>query len=47
MNTPPIGRVTKPTPNVATDAKRLIQASPDGKKVRPIVTAKNAYVVKS
>jgi hypothetical protein len=32
----PIGRIRKPTPNVAREAKRLIEGSSDGKNVRPI-----------
>jgi hypothetical protein len=43
----PSGRVRKPAPNVASDASRLVPGVSDGKKVRPICAAKNAYVTKS
>jgi len=39
---PPIGRVTKPTPNVASDSIRLIYPLFAGKKAWPIWIAKNA-----
>jgi hypothetical protein len=40
MTMPPIGRVMKPTPNVATDKIRLMKGSFEGKKCSPIITAK-------
>jgi len=36
INTPPSGRVTKPTPNVASERSRLVRALPLGKKARPM-----------
>jgi hypothetical protein len=38
----PSGRVKKPTPNVASDASRLVPGVFDGKNARPICAAKNA-----
>ena len=42
MTRPPNGRVKKPTPNVASEASRLVVGSCEGKKHAPICVAKNA-----
>ncbi|MNT84697.1 hypothetical protein D3C72_2247450 [compost metagenome] len=41
MRTPPMGRTTKPTPNVATDNNSDVRSLPVGKKSWPMVMAKN------
>ena len=42
MTMPPIGRVRKPIPKIASDDSRLAIGSFDGKKVSPIEVAKKA-----
>jgi hypothetical protein len=39
---PPMGRVTKPTPNVPRDASKLAAGMLEGKKALPTYTAKKA-----
>ena len=46
MMSPPSGRLTNPTPKVASDRISDCEASP-GKRLRPIWTAKKLYVTKS
>ncbi len=47
ITTPPSGRIRKPDQNTARDESRLLVGSLDGKKARPISTAKNEKVMKS
>ena len=42
MTKAPSGRVRNPTPNVASEASRLVPGVSEGKNVRPICAAKNA-----
>ena len=47
ITTPPSGRIRKPDQNTASDDRRLVVGSFDGKKARPMSTAKNEKVIKS